>query len=169
MIERNYRICFSQQRYRIFFFPGKVCSHSLTQFWDSLYFFFPEIGKKKIQVYFFFPEILYASLTQHIFRRLCEIWPKFVLKLLISVDYCFFCCFAPFWCIFFFKFASIIGYIRHGWDGLWFFFFSFKQYSGWSQNQLNKRGIDVVGHNNKSNGIWNKMIKAKLGYGHYGR
>ena len=135
----------------VFFFSLEkfVATHSLN-FGILCIFFFRKSGKKKIQVYFFFfPEILYASLTQHIFRRLCEIWPKFVLKLLISVDYCFFLLLCT-------------------WN-VWGVPKLFKQYSGCSQNQLNKRGIDVVGHNNKSNGIWNKMIKAKLGYGHYGR
>ena len=43
-----------RQRYRIFFFLGKVCGHSLTRIQELLYFFFPKTGKKKIQVYFFF-------------------------------------------------------------------------------------------------------------------
>ena len=74
----------------VFFFSLEkfVATHSLN--FGILCIFFSGNREKKIQVYFFFPEILYASLTQHIFRRLCEIWPKFVLKLLISVDYCFF-------------------------------------------------------------------------------
>ena len=55
-----------RQRYRIFFFPGKDCAHSLTQIWKNLYFFFfRKSGKKKnTAVFFFFPGKDYMSLTQ---------------------------------------------------------------------------------------------------------
>ena len=56
-----------RQRYRIFFFPGKVEGHSLTQIWRKLYFFFSPNVKKKIQL-FFFPKNLQIHLI-HFFGR----------------------------------------------------------------------------------------------------
>ena len=50
-----YKFLFTPFKGTVFFFLGKDCGHSLTQFQKNLYFFFRTPGKK-IQLYFFFPE-----------------------------------------------------------------------------------------------------------------
>ena len=56
-----YKSLIRRQRYRIFFFLGKVCGHSLIRFQELLYFFFRKPGKKNTSVFFFPRKSLHAT------------------------------------------------------------------------------------------------------------